>query len=357
MDHGRCDIAAVGTNLFDMTHTLRNLGELIAYLPYELGFVATDSLVAVGLSHDRVTVVARMDLGDDFAFADCADTTADAFGRAGIDEAICCVLLDPGMPARPATARADHVRRRFARRGVRVRHVLMSTEGTWWAQLCSCGACPTRPTRVPGPERVDAVLASVVEGMAPCASRADLARSLRRTRADLARRVAAHVPAARALPAQELVAVLWQIMHGSQEIAQIPAVVLASVSVSLRNGGTRDEVFSWVTPAMPMLSSTAHPVHRARQLRLVDAAARGAPQLSTTQTRGRMIEWLQCLPDPLRPPVLTLIAGSAWSAGSGALASIAVEQALQIDPGYRLALLLGRACGSGLRPHLLAESR
>jgi hypothetical protein len=45
-----------------------------------------------------------------------------------------------------------------------------------------------------------------------------------------------------------------------------------------------------------------------------------------------------------------LLAFVAWQAGDGALASIAIERALDADPGYSMALLIADALHAGLPP-------
>lgn len=49
-------------------------------------------------------------------------------------------------------------------------------------------------------------------------------------------------------------------------------------------------------------------------------------------------------------PPLTLLGMHAWSQGNGALAMVAVERAIAIDPGYRLAQLLDQTLTLGVRP-------
>lgn len=338
-----------------MTSTLRGLGELIAYLPYELGFVPTDSLVAVGLSQGSVDVVARLDLVPRAGFLAAIEQTAAAFTRAGVHDVICCVVLDGVIPVSRAQALLNRARSRFALGGIDVRHLLVTTDKQWWAHRCGCGACPTTPTPVPRPERVAAVFASVMKGVAPVSSREALAAGLRGCRADVAARVEADFVEGAALSAEVLASSLWEILHGASAVDRISPKRLAAISVSLVDPLLRDDVFGWVTPGLaqpPGSSDVAEPtsLERAWAVRERQATSRGAPALSAAASRERMTQWLHCLPDPLRPPVLTFIAGSAWSSGAGALAAVAVEQVQAIDPNYRLALLLACVLGAGLRP-------
>jgi hypothetical protein len=47
---------------------------------------------------------------------------------------------------------------------------------------------------------------------------------------------------------------------------------------------------------------------------------------------------------------LTLYALQCWHAGNGALANLAIDRALQLDPGYRMALLVDGVLRAGIRP-------
>lgn len=58
----------------------------------------------------------------------------------------------------------------------------------------------------------------------------------------------------------------------------------------------------------------------------------------------------QSVVEPFEPPVLCLAAFAAWLVGDGAQALIAVERALQIEPGYSMAQLILQTLDSGFSP-------
>jgi hypothetical protein len=63
--------------------------------------------------------------------------------------------------------------------------------------------------------------------------------------------------------------------------------------------------------------------------------------------------WTECTrraPDMLAAAPATLLAVSAWLRGDGAMANIALERALEAEPGYRLARLLFPALAACLPP-------
>ncbi|WBB69119.1 DUF4192 domain-containing protein [Micromonospora sp. WMMD812] len=60
--------------------------------------------------------------------------------------------------------------------------------------------------------------------------------------------------------------------------------------------------------------------------------------------------------EPLVPAPATLLAVTAWRCGDGVLAAMAAERALQVDPAYRLADLLLQALHAGLPPSAFAHA-
>jgi transposase len=62
----------------------------------------------------------------------------------------------------------------------------------------------------------------------------------------------------------------------------------------------------------------------------------------------------RALPDGQAAPMLTVLANVAWWLGDGALARTALERALAVEPGYRLARLLDRMVVLAIRPRVTA---
>jgi hypothetical protein len=55
-------------------------------------------------------------------------------------------------------------------------------------------------------------------------------------------------------------------------------------------------------------------------------------------------------PPELSPGPLTLFAHVVWWRGDGALARTALDMALEVDPRYKLAEILGRMVDAAFRP-------
>lgn len=64
----------------------------------------------------------------------------------------------------------------------------------------------------------------------------------------------------------------------------------------------------------------------------------------------RLFELAGQLPRDLTAPVQTIAGFVAWAAGEGTLANAAAEEALAVDPGYRMAHYLSMALAAGLPP-------
>jgi hypothetical protein len=80
-----------------------------------------------------------------------------------------------------------------------------------------------------------------------------------------------------------------------------------------------------------------------------DAWARMDPQFNEAHQR-LWTDLLHQLPAEFTPAPAALLAFVAWQAGDGALASIAIERALDADPNYSMALLIADALHAGLPP-------
>jgi hypothetical protein len=83
-----------------------------------------------------------------------------------------------------------------------------------------------------------------------------------------------------------------------------------------------------------------------------------APQPETDEAVERvLVDLCRRVDGPMACAPLTLLAWHSWARGHGALARVAVERALGVDPTYRLAVLLLSALDHALAPEWVSESR
>ena len=124
--------------------SVRSSADLIAAVPFLLGFHPADSLVVVGVRGRRVHFAARYDLPTADLVEDLASHLAELIARQSINGA---TLLGYGAADRvtPAVERAaDELRRT----GTTVLDVLRVTDGQFWSYLCAeprCGPSPCPP--------------------------------------------------------------------------------------------------------------------------------------------------------------------------------------------------------------------
>jgi hypothetical protein len=307
-------------------------GEIAAAVPQLLGFRPTESAVLICLSgpRRRVGLTVRADLPDAGREAAFAGTLV-AGASTGAPDAVIAVLVseapDPpggagGGPDLPHRLILRELTRALTRMGIPLGEALLVRNGRWWSYDCVEGCCrPGAGTALPGGVTALAA-ASVAAGVVLADSREELAR---RIGADPARRVLVGPGTPPRGDDWAVVAAALRLCVPGAVPAGIPLPddVVAGVLRALQDVGVRD---------------------RALALALDDAPA--AEALWTECTRRAPEEWAA--------PPATLLAVGAWLRGDGAMAGIALERALDSDPGYRLARLLRPALAACLPPAELA---
>ncbi len=315
---------------------LREPAEIVAAVPYLLGFQPVESVVVLSLrgARRRVGLILRGDLPSGDVAADALAAMAEHIARDGAAEAVVVIYADDETGMWPL------LRPALEDRGVRVREALRVSAGRWWSYLCgSERCCPTEGTPVVpatetgGPSRVAAQL--VHAGMAALPSREALAETIRpdsgvrllameqaveRRVSELAGQLANRgaLTRQRAAWRSQLTAVLRDRLEG----AYVPLGddVAASLLLAVLDLPTRDQAAEWVE------------------------GVRGEAAISLwTELTRRAPPGYDVAP-------ATLLANTAWRTGHGALARIAVERALAVDPSYRLARLIERALDAGINP-------
>lgn len=295
---------------------LRGPAELVAAIPYLIGFVPSASVVGVFLRDSRIVLTVRID-----ADGDVAEGLARAAQASGADEAA-VVLFDCVVEVSLPPA-------------VVVRDVISVAEGCWRSLLCSDDTCCPASGNAISQEVRDAVAATfVVDGVAPLADRSALESLFD------------HAPDA---DFAELV-----------EIALDDAVVLMGLEpgpLSLRHW--REDAADDVCQTLRDCISGEHVDDMARarvvtamqDIRVRDVVLH---RLADFDDLRGVANWLRAL--AVRTPVSSaaavyVLCGAAyWQGGDGARACEALEQGLALDPDYSLGTLLYRAIQAGMPP-------
>jgi len=307
---------------------------LLAIIPHLLGFTPESSLVVLGAAPPagRIRFALRYDLPDPPDTGAAAGIAAHAAAVLGRYQLTNAVVAGYG-PGRLVTPAADALRHVASRAGVELLDVLRVHDGRFWSYLCcepSCCPAEGMPFDAAG-HPASAVLADA--GLPVLASRDALAAAIgpltgpaagamteaaRRAERVAARLTAAAGPHALDRPGLAAVRAAVQAYRDGRTISS-PArhAWLALVLTSLR---IRDDAWARMDPAR-------HGAHR---------------RLWTDVTR-------RARPGYVAAPA-SLLAFTAWQAGDGTLANIALDRALADTPGYTMAQLLRGALAAGAPP-------
>lgn len=338
------------------TVRLCSAAELVAVLPYEMGFRPRRSVVLVGVRDRRVDVVQRVDVTDDAtAISDICAVFVGNLQRDGCQAALIVGYEDrPGESAALGGALASAVRDA----GLTLVDEVVVRGGS----LVRPGDLGSRAVSLPPDDSVPAVATFVALGRCPAPDRETLAARLKPTDTPLRAAVSRAVeqrgrgrgPRAAAAVGWWAAYLDWTAYPPAEGVA-VSAVDMARLILSLRDRRMRDLVIAWLCPGSPpMRLLDAHLVAMAT------ATFRSPVAPRDPEVRGWLSDRLGLLiehcPEAEAPAVLSVLAALAWFEGRGAVAGLAVERALDIDPTYRLARLLERMVRYGIRPGCEVEA-
>ncbi len=300
---------------------VRRPEDLLALVPYLLGFRPTQSLVAVLIDQARVQLSARVDLPGPGAEAEA--------------ELVACVqqLIDRHRPealvliaycTERERAEPFLVRQRHELTGVSIVDVLVVDGRRWWSLSCTGGCCPAQGTPV-GSEAHPLAAAAVFAGL----------RALDH-REDVAAQIAGPAPEAWAgtrAQADELAAPLRRLGH-KQRRRRMATEVVAGLQDSAGADGDR-------LTRLALL---------AREVGARDVAC---ALITRAQAQQHLLLWHRVVaqvPPELATAPLCLLGVAAWAAGEGALLNCCYERVLGLDPAYSMGQLLADVASRGLPP-------
>ena len=380
-----------------MTTTIRLRGpaDVLAVLPYQLGFHPTDCLVVVSLHGTRVGLIQRIDLPPT---EQVPEAVAALLGPLRSDRpgSVLMVGFEPA-PGRSA-ALLEALTSACIEAGLVVADRLVVRGDRWYSADCDDpGCCPAEGTPLPHGGQVPAVAEFVGREIAPLPDRAALESRVRAGRRLLVRAVGACAEEwfahRRTLldradgelgvcRAHEL-AVWHELLRcddGARDVLDLPPEELARAAVSLTDVELRDALVAWLCPGTldldliaPDLLAQLQSALPVRRWYAADGegevlapgpvpqpggGGEAEGQGDADGRRGRDLHRLErrlcdlcsALPDEWAVAALTVLASFTWWRGDGALTRIALERALATDPAYRLATLLERMVDLAIRP-------
>ncbi|MEV0610973.1 DUF4192 domain-containing protein [Polymorphospora rubra] len=324
--------------------------DLLALVPYLLGYHPSDSIVIVGLHDQRVRFAARTSLPED---PDTPDSVAHDVAAVMARQSVQETLIVGYGPQDRVVAATNAITVALHGVNLPVRDTLRVTDGRYFVDWCREPCCPAEGiafdpassamaahatyagvVALPDRESLQATVAPV-DGPARTAMRDATDRAAQRMAALL------HAPPG----ADDEPAPVTPPANGTPDMGDVVLrsgrTAVADAVDRYRHGGhLTDDEAAWLAVLL-----THTPVR--------DHAA-----LHTDGQEDDMRLWLdltrRAQPELVAGPA-TLLGYVAYRRGDGAVAAIALERALHAQPGYRLAVLLSEALAAGIPPSALDD--
>lgn len=348
---------------------LRRPDELLAAVPYLLGFHPSDSLVLILTRAGRLHLVCRHDLP--MTQPEAARLAADVAQLSARDRADPAIIVAyEGLAGRADRARHT-VRSLWADRPEAPVEFVVRDRRWWLAAPDGHLDGPGHPE--PDSEALPALAEWVAAGISPLTGREALQQALEPTA--LAASVAAELISCRAAgnltwPAR--LAAWSAVLDLDQHRHPLHRDEVALAATALDEVAWRDAVIGWLVPDSRPARTAAidrllqaswgpapwgggaapevphRPSARAGRPGPADAD-RGARLFLARHCLDRLTLFGRSLPTGEQAPALTVLAAFAWSLGDGARAGVALDRALWIEPSDTLAALLQRLVQLGIR--------
>ncbi|MET3977360.1 DUF4192 domain-containing protein [Cellulosimicrobium sp. TH-20] len=383
-----------------MTTLIRAQGprELLAYVPFRLGYRPQDSVVLVGLRppRGRIGLVVRVDVADAADVEHGPQLARSVVGHLAADGARRVVLVVysdaplrvAGVAAARARAAVEHCREAAEPHHGPVEAWVVSSTG-WYALDCDeDDCCPPEGRSLRELESSEVGAHMVLSGAALADSREEALRipragaDARRRAARAARRVHDRARAEGSgagrdagTAARSAALALWRAAvaqaavheasradrptphEGGGGAAAPAATVLGRLAAGLESVPVRDAVLLSLVPGtgdLPDRTVRGGDVDAGTGRAIaavVDPGAGLAPDPAVTGPARTVLEAVVAhAPRGSTAPALTLLALVAWWHGDGGRARRRLDEALAEDPAYRLALLLASALDAGVPP-------
>lgn len=319
------------TNAPESCLTLTSPADILAAVPYLVGFHPQDSLIVIGLDHGQAKVAARWELP--FPPGTLAPLEA-LFEREGVTE-IVVVGYGGGESVTPAV---DEARQVAAKSEIHVGDAIRAHEGRYWSYICDLPQCCPPEGTPYDPVTSQIAAEATVRGLVALPDR----QSLERTIAPVTGPVRIAMRRATATAIAEVRAELEAATDLDTFAEDYVAQALARVRAALADhteGRRPDDA-------------------QAARLGLDLTVIRVRDEAWTSMHDSHLDLWKD-LTRRLEPrflaPAASLLAMAAWRAGNSILATIALERVLTTDPHYSMANLLMHALQNLLSPRIVRD--
>jgi Domain of unknown function (DUF4192) len=349
------------TNLRSEMTTAINLKsphELLAVVPFVLGFRPTNSIVVLCLNNRRLGLTQRLDLP---RREDARQVALALMPSLVVEDPESVVLIGYENRAGDSEPALESLTAALQSREVEIHDRIIVRNGRWRSLDChNRDCCPPEGSPVPEPADVPGIVAEFVgQGISPHPDREALAQQLEpgpqaesvgkvlRSR----QKAMAKTVGSREVPRAELFEAWPRILDRDATDISPEDVVLASMS--LRDIEIRDGLVAWLSPGTLNINELGDEV---QELFCGLEPAWGEEHSDPTSiasqnaVQDRLVRLCAMLPDHVAAPALSVLASFVWWRGDGALARVALDRALRSDPDYRLAQLLLKMVDLAIRP-------
>ncbi|MFY1635412.1 DUF4192 domain-containing protein [Solwaraspora sp. WMMB335] len=324
-----------------VTLTVRDPADLIAAVPYLIGFHPADSIVVVGLRGASVAFAARTDLPAPATSVDAqaalAAQVTEIVDRQRIDAA---VVVGYG-PAETVTPALDQTTIGLQRLSIPLLDALRVTGDRYWSYYChDVTCCPLDGRRIDSTVNPLAVAATVA-GQVALPDRAALQRQVEPVTGTARESMRDAAGRARARYADLIAQAPTSDLLGSRTLRRAGETTVRRLLDGQRRGvAPTDDDVAWLV------------------VLLTDLAVRDFAWEQITDDQWQVTFWQDVLrraePEQVAAPA-SLLAFAAWRAGNGALARVSLDRVLAEQPDYSMARLMDDVLTRGIPPAALGD--
>lgn len=384
--------------------------ELLAVLPFHLGFRPAKSVVLVCFHERRMGLVVRLDACPPLEAHEVVECLLPTLRVESPNRAMLISYEDvPGEGA----ALTDALEDMLSGEGIALSSRLAVRDGRWYDEMCQDECCPAEGVALPEDADVPGVadyvalgrsvlpgresLTALVEPLGPAAhpsGSADplrsqdsldaLSESIREFEGELewARRLLVepagrsfYPPGAAPVDDSEITRLVdesleaWSRLLGGAGSGNVRSEDLPALVACLRDVHIRDGLIAWLCPGtlgvesleprlVEALAAHLGPLDLPTEpdprgpVRARDDHPRDRRPLDADDVQARLEGLCRLVPAEHAAPVLSVVASYAWWRGDGVRAGVALERALDVEPDHRLCALLRRMVSLGIRTDL-----
>jgi len=314
--------------------TLTSPHDLLAAIPFLIGYHPENSLVLVALKDDHVGMAMRVDMPTDIA-PESYDLLASHFQREAADAALIVAYVDSESDPEAVLINTSAA---LLRAGISIKESLIVSDGRYRSMLChDSECCPPLGSPIPDIDSSRIAAEHVIAGHPmPFANVSGLVQSI------------AALPSAMQESWQSEVRAFW-IESDSESLLDLQrdgATAVIDLAGEYAQGrGAEDRELA------------ARVIGRISDIQVRDYAL-GSHNDETADAYWQMWrELLLIAPRGFVAPIASIFAALAYERGEGALAHKALDRALADDERYSLALLLRRVFTAGWPPQSFSAMR